>query len=168
MGAAAGVPRRFTICMFNSSPPDWRAMRRHAGEGSCAVSRGRNSTTKARLASAATASRRNSSYRAWRNHPIRAWQGPARSTCSAAHKASRLPGARTTARWVRSTPAAARAGAYGRCGGASHTTRFPAAESLASAGSTSCSSPIPSCRPRISVSAAVGQPPPGSCRSSSA
>ena len=56
-------------------------------------------------------------------------------------------------------PAAAKAGAYGRCGGASNTTRLPAHERAASAGSTSCSSPMPSRRVKSSVSAPAGQPP---------
>ena len=51
-GVAAGLPRRLTICTVNSPAPGSSARRRQAGEGSRAASRGRKSSTQARLASA--------------------------------------------------------------------------------------------------------------------
>ena len=72
-----------------------------------------------------------------------------------------------------SIPAAISAGAYGRWGGAIHACQRPAAESRLSAGSRQLNSPIPSPMPprplslaKISVRQPVGQPPPGSSRSS--
>jgi len=62
-------------------------------------------------------------------------------------------------------PAAASAGANGRCGGASQTMRRPAADRLARAGSMSCSSPPPSTAVRISVNAPLGHPLLGKCLS---
>jgi hypothetical protein len=164
-GAAAGVPRRFRMRTARPAAEDSNAIRSGAGEDSRAAASGRKSATKAELASAASARRRNSGYRASGSHATKPRQLAARSACSAAQSASRRPGARTTTRLLRSTPAAANPGAYGTCGGASQTTRFPELVRRASAGRTSCNSPMPSTSARISVSTPVGQPPPGNSAS---
>ncbi len=68
----------------------------------------------------------------------------------------------------RSRPAAVSDGAYGWCGGAIHTISRRCDCNRTSAGSVSRISPMPSRSSRSSVSAACGQPRPGSTASSAA
>src|SRR5262245_29994925 len=95
-------------------------------------------------------------------------QLPQRRQRSAAHKLSPSERVLTTTTRARSTPQNWNPGAYGSCGGATNTSHFSDRESCDSAGISKRSSPAPDRPTSNSVSAARGQPPPGSCASSSA
>ena len=168
MGALRAAPRRFRMRTASSPREVPRPRRSAAHDVSAAACGGRNSTASTALPSAASCRRRSSEYLMLPGHASSAPQAWERSACSVAHSVSRGLRVVTMMMCARSMPAAASAGAYGRCGGAIHTMVRFCADSAASAHPSMRSSPMPACAGMISVSAAVGQPPPGSSASSAA
>ena len=167
---AAAVPRRGASPRARrGTRPAARARGAAAPRWRCRAGPGRrHSTPHVRPSRAATCSRRSARSSCVGSHANAAPHSGACSACSNAHSASFGDCARTMTRRARSMPAAASAGAYGRYGGAIHTTSRPAACTCASAGSVSRNSPMPSRSSRNSVSAPCGQPRPGSAASSAA
>jgi len=166
MGAARAAPRRFKMRTARWPCHVCRLSRSAAHVVSRAASGRRNSTAITQLPSAAICKRRSSVYLTLPGHASTAPHALERSACSVAHSVSRALRVVTMIRCARSMPAAASAGAYGRWGGAIQTHMRFCADNAASAQPSMRSSPMPSCCGKISVSAAVGQPPPGSSASS--
>ena len=150
-----------------SRPLRTASSRSAAGEGLARWRRSRRAKPRHWPLSAATCRRRSARASACCGQPSTAAQAPLRRHCSNAHSASR--GEASTMRSCdRSTPAACQAGAYGRYGGATSTTRAPSWVQRARVGNSSDSSPTPSAGSNSSVSARRGQPPCGSSASSAA
>lgn len=146
-----------------------------AAEASLAALSGRSRKAKAPLPPAATCRRRTARASALALQPSTTRGAALASACSMAHRASlaaRLPAAGvTTARRVKSIPAAAQAGAWGGCGGATSKLQPPSWEfpqTVRKAGNSSETSPRPTPSTSTSVSAPHGQPPPGNSASSAA
>ena len=136
-GASARAPRAGVPCGA-------RARRSGAAVAIACCPGRRHSTPQVRPSRAATASRRSTRSSCGPSHANAAPHSGARSACSYAHSSSAPLRQRTISSRARSSPAAASAGAYGRCGGAIQTTSRRPACRRASAGSVSRISPMPS------------------------
>lgn len=165
MGSSSGAPRRFR--MRNARPPFsvCSAMRSTAGVGSFAARGVLKSMASVRPVSAASCNRLRKVNVGAEIQLSTAPQAFEASACSVAQSVSRSLRVRTMTKFASSMPAAASAGAYGRCGGAIQASRSPAADSRASAGPSTRSSPMPSCAGSSSVRLPTGQPFPGSSSS---
>ena len=143
--------------------------RNKAGDACCAALAGRNTHNNCCCWAAASCRRRKAPGCACGNQAITASTSRQRNACSAAHNAALALSGRSRHRRPGDSPCAWSAGAKGSQGGAT-TTTGPArrASACANAGNTNCHSCRPASGCNTSLIPPTGQPPPGSCASSSA
>ncbi len=163
--SARGGPRRLTKESRIPADAGRRASRSAAGDASCSCASGRIIHSVVSLPCAARCNRRSASGRICACHRISAPQLPLRRICSALHSASALRAALIHNSRSCGRPQTDQAAVCGTCGGCSSAMR-PCLAIAASAGRSSCISPMPGCASSSSIRAERGQPPPGNSRSS--
>lgn len=163
---AHGGPRRLSS-VTPSVPrgPALSCSRKAAADASLCARPGRNRKARVPLPATALCRRRTCRASACVAQHSTMPSAPLDKACSVVHSASCGRSGETSARRARPMPAAAQAGAWQACGGATSSIHLSSASMRVSAGSRNEHSPKPLPSARISVSAPRGQPPPGSSAS---